>query len=122
MAWEIVVVEDDARIAELLIWFLERRGYSVRLAASFEEARTLLEERRPDLVLSDVQLGGSSAGEELPKLAADGLLPCTVVVSGFLDGKLEKQLAAITEVVATVRKPYELPDLEALIRSQLVVE
>ncbi len=119
MGEDILVVEDDDRIAELLAWFLERRGFAVRLATTFERVWEALGERRADLVLCDVQLADSSARDVLPRLSAEGLLPPTVIVSGFLDSGLEQELLAVAGVVAVVHKPYELAALEAVIREQL---
>ena len=119
---DILIIEDDERIAELLVWFFERRAYRVRLASSFAQASQKLAERRPDLVLSDVRLGRLSASDELPRLAAAGLLAPTIVVSGYLDGELDAELRGIPGVVGTLRKPFELPLLEALVRQQLQLE
>jgi DNA-binding response OmpR family regulator len=117
---DLLVVENDERIAELLTWFLVRRGHCVRNAATFAEARAMIRERRPDLVLSDVDLGGESARRELPKLAAAGELPPTLVVSGLVDGELASEFAALPDVVGVIHKPFEFERLEAAISSFLV--
>ncbi|MEM1451544.1 MAG: response regulator [Planctomycetota bacterium] len=109
---DLLLVDNDERIVELLTWFLRDRGFEVRAAGSFAAARDLLTERRPDLVLSDVDLGTESAVAELPRLSEDGLLPATLVVSGYLDAQIEAALLAVPEVVGTLAKPFEFPDLE----------
>ncbi len=111
-AFDLVIVENDARIVELLRWFLERRGHSVRAAASFAQARVLLAERTPDLMLSDVELGAENAREQLPELARAGMLPPTLVVSGYLDHDLGRELLAIPGVVGVLPKPFEFARLE----------
>ena len=50
---EILIVDNDDRIVDLVAWFLKKRGFDVRTAASFEQARVLIRKRRPDLMLSD---------------------------------------------------------------------
>ena len=52
----ILVVEDEISIAELLQFLLERAGYRVAIAGDGREALRLLDEVRPDLVLSDVMM------------------------------------------------------------------
>ncbi len=110
---DILVVDNDERIVELLAWFLEKRGYQVRCAGSFGEARAALAESQPDLMLSDVDLGAQNARVELPRLERDGLLPPTLVVSGFLDADLRAELLALEPVLDTLAKPFEFETLEA---------
>jgi len=109
---DLLIIENDARIVELLRWFLERRGHRVRTTETFAQARALLAERKPDLVLSDVELGGESARSLLPELARDGVLPPTLVVSGFVDRDLARELMSIPGVVGVMPKPFEFERLE----------
>ena len=112
---ELLLVENDERIAELMGWFLERRGHRVQKARSFREARQCIETRRPELVLSDLDLGPESGRDELPRLAQDGLLPPTLIVSGYVDADTARELRAIPGVVGILPKPFELARLEALV-------
>lgn len=122
MRGDLLLVDNDARIVELLSWFLGNQGFGVRTAGSFAEARERLSERRPDLLISDVDLGTESAVVELPKLSAEGLLPPTLVVSGFLDDKVQAALFSVQEVLDTLPKPFEFPDLEAKVVACLAGE
>jgi two-component system phosphate regulon response regulator PhoB len=54
----ITVVEDDADIAELVTYNLEREGYGVSVVASGEEAIISIVEAPPDLVILDLMLPG----------------------------------------------------------------
>ncbi len=110
---DLLLVDNDAKIVELLSWFLGSRGFQVRVAASFVEARERLAERRPDLLISDVDLGVESALVELPRLSGEGLLPPTLVVSGFLDEAVRQSIFGVPEVLDSLPKPFEFPDLEA---------
>ena len=107
----ILLVDNDERIVELVAWFLRERGLAVTTALSFAAARPLLAEGRPALMLADIELGEESGREELPKLAGEGLLPPTLVVSGYLDPVLEAELRALQPVLGTLAKPYDLPVL-----------
>ena len=109
---DLLVIENDARIVELLTWFLERRGHRVRAVTSFAQARQQIRERRPDLVLSDVDLGVENATKALPELAAEGLLPPTLVVSGIVDSELSASMRAIPGVIGVLAKPFEFQRLE----------
>lgn len=112
---DLLLVDNDRRIVELAAWFLERRGYTVRTSLSYREARVAIRERRPDLMLADLELGDENGREELPRLATEGLLPKTLVVSGFLDAALDAELRRLEAVVDTLAKPYDMQGLEARI-------
>jgi DNA-binding response OmpR family regulator len=109
---DLLLVDDDRRIVELVAFFLRKRGHEVRTCANFAEVRAALAQRVPDLVLCDVDLGGEMADEELPKLAEEGILPSTLIVSGYVDAELEGRLMAIGRVVGLVRKPFDFATLE----------
>ncbi len=53
MKAKLLIVEDDAALAELLIWNFEAQNYEVAHTADGEEALLLAEEIRPDLILLD---------------------------------------------------------------------
>ena len=116
---DILIVDNDERIVELVAWFLAKRGHTVRSAFSLKEARVLLGERWPDLMLSDVDLGEESALEVLPRMQAAEELPPTLVVSGFLDSATIERLMALRSVVGTVAKPFDFTVLEENIRKGL---
>jgi two-component system, OmpR family, response regulator ResD len=52
----VVVIEDDARVRELLVRYLEREGIRAFAAADGLSGLAAVEARAPDLVLLDVQL------------------------------------------------------------------
>jgi len=116
---DLLIVDNDRRIVDLVAFFLTKRGHVVRTAETFDAARAALLERRPDLMLSDLDLGRERGDEELPKLAAERRLPPTLVVSGYLDANLERELLAIPGVVGTLRKPFDLGTLEARLADAL---
>jgi len=111
----LLIVDNDARIVELTALFLGREGHEVETALSYAEARGRIDERRPDLMLADLDLGHEHGREELPRLAAEGRLPATLVVSGFLDVELEVELGRLEGVRGTLTKPVDLESLAARI-------
>ncbi len=119
---DLLIVDNDARIVELTAWFLERAGHTVRSALSYAEARGLLEAQQPELLLADLELGVERGREELPKLAAAGLLPRTLVVSGFLDAELVAELMGIPGVIGTLAKPVDLNELQERVAQAVASE
>lgn len=62
----ILIVDDEEDILDLMVYNLEKEGYSVRKATSGETALDRLNKMPPDLVLLDVMLPGMS-GTDLCK-------------------------------------------------------
>jgi two-component system response regulator RegA len=58
----LLIVEDDATFARTLSRSFERRGYTVRSAASHEEVMRLLETQSPDYAVVDLKLAGGASG------------------------------------------------------------
>jgi DNA-binding response OmpR family regulator len=52
----ILVVEDEASIAEVISLYLKRAGYSVHIAPDGRQAMTLFEKQMPDFVILDLML------------------------------------------------------------------
>ena len=108
---DLLVVDNDARIAELVAWFLEKGGHSACVVTSYAQAREALRERRFALMLADLELGVEDGRVELPLLESEGLLPPTLVVSGYLDAEITEALFKIPGILGTVPKPFEPREL-----------
>ncbi|MFZ4806707.1 MAG: phosphate regulon transcriptional regulator PhoB [Hyphomicrobiaceae bacterium] len=63
MSAKVLVVEDEAALQEMLSYNLEADGFQVSRAASGEEAEILIAEERPDLIILDWMLPGTSGIE-----------------------------------------------------------
>ena len=63
MSPKILIIEDDAAIAELVRYNLAAEGYRVAVAVSGEEAEVMVDEDRFDLVVLDWMLPGLSGIE-----------------------------------------------------------
>ncbi len=116
---DLLLVDNDARIADLVAFFLRRSGHAVRTAGNFSIARREIARVRPDLVLSDLDLGEERGLVELPRLSAEGLLPPTLVVSGYLDRAAQIELERLPQVVGVLAKPFDLDVLLARVNEGL---
>jgi two-component system phosphate regulon response regulator PhoB len=65
---KLLLVEDDASLAELLEYRFEREGYDVRVTADGDEALELAAEETPDLVILDWMIEGTSGIEVCRRL------------------------------------------------------
>ncbi len=63
MSAKVLVVEDEAALQEMLSYNLEADGFQVSRATTGEEAEILIAEERPDLIILDWMLPGTSGIE-----------------------------------------------------------
>ena len=83
-----LVVDDDARLREFMRVNLELEGYSVREAASAEEALAAIEDQAPDLVLLDVVMPGVDGWQMLQRMQErHGSIP-VIMFSGQVDERV----------------------------------
>src|ERR1700733_13132992 len=79
---DILLVEDDRKIARTTTEALRERGHSVVLAETIAKAFTDLTERSFDVILLDLQVGDERGEDLILNLRASGHpLPSVVVVS-----------------------------------------
>lgn len=108
---QILVVEDDVSSCELIGEVLHDAGYSIDLAHSGPEAMDAASRRRPDVVLSDLQMPGFDGLELTRRLhEADPELPI-VLTTGLQDTKDVVTAAEAYGAVACLRKPMNLEEL-----------
>jgi CheY-like chemotaxis protein len=92
----IMIVEDNPLNRLLVHDILELRGHQVIEAATVDEARAMLEARRPDLLLLDVQIpggGGEAVIREVRQHAELAQLPIVAVTSLAMPGDRERLLS-----------------------------
>jgi DNA-binding NtrC family response regulator len=107
----VLVVEDEARMRELLQRVLTNWGFDVTVARSAEEATRLIEGRDPEVVVLDLNLPGEGGIEFFKKLRARLPRVQGIVLTGFasLDAARE---AIHLDVVEFLTKPCHLGELE----------
>ena len=115
---QILIAEDDPIIAQELKCRLESLNYEVVGITHYaEEAVTLAEKLRPDLVLMDIQLRGDmdgiQAAEQIRKLRVP-----LIYVSGHCDGPVLER-AQRTEPYGYILKPYRTADLRISVEMSL---
>lgn len=120
MSTDILIVDDEQDIRELIAGVLEDEGYSVRTAATSEEALKQMKSRTPGLVVLDVWLQGSDM-DGLTVLkhmkAIDPIMP-VIVISGH--GNIETAVAAIRRgAYDFIEKPFKSAKLVHLIERAL---
>lgn len=113
----ILLVEDDAAIAETLGMFLSYEGYSVLRAGTVDSALTILSEQKPDLLLLDYMLDDCTAEPVADVVRATWGQEVPIILLTAID----RPAVAGYEVGANavVAKPFELDTLLWTIRKHL---
>jgi len=83
----VLIVDDDFHTAQLFKMIVDRAGFESLTALDAQEAITLLNERRPDLVLLDLGLPGMNGLELITYIRAQEALAHTriLIVSAYTD-------------------------------------
>ncbi len=89
----VLVVDDEASILESVTDILEDEGFSVKVAASGEEALGLMREELPNIVLLDIWMPGMDGIEVLKAIKEEWPFVPVVIMSGH--GTIETAVKAI---------------------------
>ena len=99
MAGKILVVDDDANIAELLELYLEKEGFDVIIASDGGSGVKAFEEKSPDLVLLDVMMPVLDGWGVLKEIRSKSKIPVIMLTAKPIPGKRPSCPAA------PIRKP-----------------
>lgn len=102
----LLIVEDEFIIASECEWILSAAGFQVLgIAADEDEALSLAEQTRPELVLMDIRLARGGDGIEAAKLIKSQCGISSLFVSAHADPETKSRGSA-AEPVGWLVKPY----------------
>jgi two-component system, OmpR family, phosphate regulon response regulator PhoB len=116
----VMVVEDEAAIATLLRYNLEREGYRVAEARDGEEALIVASERKPDLILLDWMLpllSGIEVCRRLRRMNVTRTTPIIVLTARGEEGDKVRGLNSGADDY--IVKPFSPSELMARVRAVL---
>ena len=114
----IVVVEDDANIADLVDMYLRREGFRVLQATEGERGLEIIEREKPKLVILDVGLPGGLDGLEVcRRLRAAGAVPVLMLTAR--DAEIDRILGLEMGADDYVTKPFSPRELVARVKAIL---
>jgi len=112
---KILILEDDARVANAYAEALREDGNEVIVCTGFEEAREYLKKDCPDAVLTDIRVGqynGLQLALLYRSVCPDGRV---VVVTGYDDTVIRNEVSALHAEFLV--KPVSLAQLRSLFGS-----
>jgi DNA-binding response OmpR family regulator len=118
MADRVLVVDDDATVRDVVARYLGDAGYRVEVAADGESALEAAAQARPDAVVLDLMLPGTSGLDVCRSLRAGQAPPAIVMLTAL--GEEDDRIRGL-ELGADdyVTKPFSLRELRARVRAHL---
>lgn len=118
MEIRILVVDDELSMREFLTILLEREGYTVKVAASTEEALKMMESSIFDLVLSDVNMPGLSGIDLLLRIKNKSPETAVLMLTAF--SAAEQAVEAMKlGAYDYICKPFKNEEIKQLIKNAL---
>jgi DNA-binding NtrC family response regulator len=109
---EILVLEDDPSLGVLYASTLQNDGHTVRVYASFEDARKALRELVPGGLLTDVRVGSYNGLQLALLFRAIAANSPIAVVSGHDDAVIQEEARRIPAIFLV--KPVSLDAIRAI--------
>jgi CheY-like chemotaxis protein len=108
----ILIVDDEAAVADLIEAVLVSEGYTVAIARDGVQGILLARDWKPDLVLMDVMLPGVDGTTAIRRLKADPQTADLPIVAMSAGRTIRRQSNELTDADAALAKPF---DIEALL-------
>ncbi|MBE3554545.1 winged helix-turn-helix domain-containing protein [Thermicanus aegyptius] len=114
---KILIIEDEAHIAEILKYLLEKEGYEADISVDGESGIKASLNTHYDLVLLDLMLPGIDGFEVLKKIRAVKSMP--IIILTAKDAEVDKVLGLELGADDYVIKPFSNRELLARIKAHL---
>jgi DNA-binding response OmpR family regulator len=115
---QILIVEDESKLAYALQQGLQEEGYAAEVALSGEDALKWLEHNVPDIVLLDVMLSKRNGISVLREFRRDGFVMPVLLLTA-LDSVEDRVLGLDAGADDYLVKPFAFPELLARVRALL---
>jgi two-component system response regulator MtrA len=113
----ILVVDDDAALAEMLTLVLHNEGFQSRIVGRGDEALSAFHEYKPDLVLLDLMLPGTDGIEVCRQIRAESGVP--IVMLTAKSDTIDVVVGLESGADDYVAKPFKPKELIARIRARM---
>jgi DNA-binding response OmpR family regulator len=113
----VLVVEDDATVAEVVKRYLEREGFSVETAVNGQDAVERATSSQPDLMVLDIMLPGMDGLEVCRRVRATTSMP--VIMLTALGEESDRVVGLDLGADDYITKPFSPRELTARVKSVL---
>lgn len=112
-----LIADNDPGVRMLLADLVRRSGFVVQVVVDGEAARDELRKGSFDLLVCDLDMPKLSGQQLLSWLAAESVALKVVVVSGYVDAKIQGDLEQHRCVRAILRKPFDIMGFVTMLRA-----
>ena len=106
----ILLVDDDIELSDGLRIMLERQGYRVLQARDGQQAKSLIYQHRPDLVILDMMMPRMGGYPVLEHFKGKADAPPIIMITAN-EGSRHKAYAEYLGVIDYIRKPFAMERL-----------
>lgn len=117
----ILLVDDDDPVRVMLARLLRTQGHEVLQAENAAAAYLLLDDRRPDLIITDIVMPGES-GIELRRNVANRYPGVPVILISGYSSEGPAEFASRTPRTLFVQKPFAADQFLALVEETLAAD
>ncbi|WP_062051652.1 response regulator transcription factor [Bacillus sp. JCM 19034] len=114
---KIMIVEDDLKIAQHLVSFIEKYGFVGVVAEDFDEIMETFRNNQPDLILLDINLPSYDGYYWCRQIRKESI--CPVIFISARTGEMDQVMALENGGDDFITKPFHPDIVMAKIRSQL---
>lgn len=114
---DVLIVDDDQSVRDLLRMYFEKDQFTVRTAASGDEALVAVANKRPDLVILDIMMPGKDGYEVCRDLRGQGATP--IIFLTARDDDVEPIIGLEMGADDYVTKPFNAREVVARARAVL---
>ncbi len=114
---KILIVDDDANIAELVSMYLTKECYDTRIVGDGESALTAFDEYHPDLILLDLMLPGIDGYEVCRQIRANSNTP--IIMLSAKGEVFDKLLGLELGADDYIMKPFDSKEMVARVKAVL---
>ena len=114
---KILIVDDDANIAELISLYLTKECYDTRMVQDGEEALAVYEQYQPNLILLDLMLPGIDGYQVCREIRAKSNLP--IIMLSAKGEIFDKVLGLELGEDDYIMKPFDSKELVARVKAVL---
>ena len=117
MSKKVLIIEDDANIAELLHLYLEKEGFETQVAKDGGKGVDLFRSFQPDLVLLDIMLPVMDGWSVLKRIREGDKAPVIMLTA---KGEVEDKVSGLEQGADDyIVKPFEMKEVLARIHAVL---
>jgi len=116
---KVLIAEDDRDTREVLAFYLDSLGYEVMTAPHGSTAISLAQQRRPDILLTDINMPNVDGLELIRRLRADRVLGRVPILAMTAYGTERAEKAMAMGADACLAKPLDFANLAQMIEGML---